>query len=110
MKPLGAGPPPGAPGLQPERTRLAWARTALGVLANGALLSVREIGAAGPTVALVPVTLAVLIALVTVVVGRHRAAILRRSPLPARVAPTVSVPVVGWSVVALALVTGIVLI
>ena len=109
MRPMRAGPSPDAPGLQPERTRLAWSRTALGMLANAALLSVREIGAAGPTVALVPVTMAMLIALVTVAVGRHRATVLRRSPLPARVAPVVSVPVVGWSVVALALVTGIVL-
>ncbi|GAA1223957.1 DUF202 domain-containing protein [Pseudonocardia alaniniphila] len=104
-----AGPSPDAPGLQPERTRLAWGRTALGMLANAALLSVREIGAAGLTVAVVPATFAVLIALVTVVLGRRRAALLRRSPFPARVAPVLAVPVVGWSVVALAVVTGVVL-
>ncbi|WP_433286844.1 DUF202 domain-containing protein [Pseudonocardia sp. CA-142604] len=110
MRPMHAGPSPDAPGLQPERTRLAWSRTALGMLANAALLSVREIGAAGLTAAVVPAALAVLIALVTVLVGRRRAALLRRSPFPARVAPALAVPVVGWSVVALVVVTGIVLI
>jgi uncharacterized membrane protein YidH (DUF202 family) len=109
MRPMHAGPSPDAPGLQPERTRLAWGRTALGMLGNAALLSLHEIGAAGLTVALVPATFAVLIALVTVVIGRHRAALLRRSPFPARVAPALAVPVVGSSVVALAVVSGIVL-
>jgi uncharacterized membrane protein YidH (DUF202 family) len=97
---------PGSGGLQAERTELAWSRTSLGVLANAALLAVREIGAAGPGAAVAPIALAVVIAAATMVVARQRANTLRGSPLPARLAATRAVPLIGWSVVALAVLSG----
>jgi uncharacterized membrane protein YidH (DUF202 family) len=101
--------PPGESGLQAERTRLAWSRTALGVLANGALLAVREVGAERPSTALIAAGLAAVVTLATIVVGRQRSLVLRRSPLPTRLAPTRAVPLIGWSVVALAIVSGVAL-
>ena len=102
----GAGPAPGPGGLQAERTRLAWCRTSLSVLANAALLAVREIVAAGPDAAAAPIAVALVIAVATIVVGRVRAKALRRSPLPAHLAPTRAVPLIGWSVAALAVLSG----
>jgi uncharacterized membrane protein YidH (DUF202 family) len=109
MTRAGGGAPPGESGLQAERTRLAWSRTALGVLANAALLSVREFGAARPTAALVPAVLATVVALLTILVGWKRSVALRRSPLPTLLAPARAVPLIGWSVVVLAVVSGIAL-
>ncbi len=94
-------------GLQAERTGLAWTRTSLGVAANAALLAVREIGHAALSVALVPATLALLIAIATAVYGRRRTARLRRSPLPVALAPRIAVPVLGTAVVALAVLSGL---
>jgi uncharacterized membrane protein YidH (DUF202 family) len=102
----GGGPSPGSPGLQAERTELAWSRTSLGVVANAALLAVREIAVGGPGAATAPIALAVVIAVATIVVGRVRTNALRRSPLPAHLAPTRAVPLIGWSVVALAVLSG----
>jgi uncharacterized membrane protein YidH (DUF202 family) len=105
----GGAAPPGESGLQAERTRLAWSRTALGVLANAALLAVREVGAARPSAAMIPAALAAVVALATILVGWQRSLALRRSPLPTRLAPTRAVPLIGWSVVALAIVSGVAL-
>lgn len=100
--------PPGT-GLQAERTGLAWSRTSLAVGANAVLLSARELsqGAWGPT--LVPAGLALALAVATAVYGRRRTARLRRGPLPSPLAPRLAVPLLGWSVVVLAVVSGVVL-
>jgi uncharacterized membrane protein YidH (DUF202 family) len=59
------------PGLQPERTALAWRRTALSLLVNGALLLRPAVEARSP--ALGTAALLVLLAAATlVVVGEHR--------------------------------------
>ena len=102
-----AGPP--TPGLQAERTGLAWSRTSLGVAANAALLAVRELGSGTHPLGIVPAALAVVIAIATAVYGRRRTAALRRVPLPAPLAPRVAVPLLGWSVAALAVLSGAVL-
>lgn len=105
-RPHGGDRPPGPDGLQPERTALAWSRTALGVLANAVLLSLREVGAVGPALAIVPAALAGALALATVLFGRHREAVLRRTPLPSPLAATRAVVLMSCSVATLALVAG----
>lgn len=102
----GRGAAAGSHGLQAERTGLAWTRTGLGMLANAALLSLREVTRLGPTPAIVPAALAVLLALATILAAWHRTAVLRGSPLPTHLAPTRMVVLTGCSVVALALVAG----
>lgn len=101
---------PSDAGLQAERTGLSWSRTALGVAANAALLAVREIGHARLSVALVAAVLAMLIAVATAVYGRRRTRALRHAPLPRPLAPSVAVPMLGWSVAVLGLVSGIALV
>lgn len=65
------------PGLAAQRTMLAWERTALGVLASGALLLSRDASGTRPMV-LVPVGAALLLALGVALAGlRRRRAISR---------------------------------
>lgn len=59
------------PGLQPERTALAWRRTALAIFVNGALLVRAAVEAQSPLLAVVSV-LILASALATAAVGSHR--------------------------------------
>jgi uncharacterized membrane protein YidH (DUF202 family) len=69
--------PNDAGGLAAQRTVLAWERTALGILVNGALLVLRDAGSADP-VALAGACWAAALALVTVALGiRRRDVVLR---------------------------------
>ncbi|MDL5157705.1 DUF202 domain-containing protein [Actinomycetospora termitidis] len=101
---------PSDAGLQAERTGLAWSRTSLGAAGNGALLAIREIEHAQLTLALIPAALAVVIAVATAVYGRRRTRALRHAPLPVPLAPSRAVPLLGWSVAVLAVLSGIALI
>lgn len=96
-------------GLQPERTALAWSRTSLGVLGNGALLLVRDLDHYTGALRLVPAGLAVLIAVVTYLVGVRRQRVLRTRPLPCPLAPRRQVRLIGGSVVVLVVVTALAL-
>jgi uncharacterized membrane protein YidH (DUF202 family) len=100
---------PSDAGLQAERTGLAWSRTSLAVGANAALLAVRELSHVGPSLGLVPAVMALLVALATAGYGVHRTRELRRAPLPRPLAATRAVPVLGVSVVVLAVVSAAVL-
>lgn len=69
-------------GLQPERTALAWSRTSLGFLANGALLLLREAAHESSVLRLLPAALAVSLAVALQFVARSRRRELDRRPLP----------------------------
>lgn len=92
-----------APGLQRERTSLAWSRTSLSLVANGGLLLIRNPlgGLTGPLLAGV----ALLLALATALVARRRVHVLIRAP--GHVSAEREVLGLGFAVGALSLAVGI---
>jgi uncharacterized membrane protein YidH (DUF202 family) len=92
-------------GLQAERTTLAWTRTSLAVLANGALLLIRDLHSFAGAIGLVATGLAALLALTAYLIGVGRQRILARRPLPDRISPRREVYLVGTSVVVLILIS-----
>jgi len=86
------------PGLQAERTELAWERTAIGALATAALLALRVPAASRPVVLLAPAA-ALLLALALTAIGRGRRRRLTSCERPT--AAPVAVLVAGLSTVAL---------
>jgi uncharacterized membrane protein YidH (DUF202 family) len=96
---------PRDPGLQPERTRLAWTRTSFAFLANGALLMIRHLhGPVGPA-ELTPAVLAGAVALVTYVIAWQRQRTLQQHPMPTRITPRRPVYIIGIAVMVLVVVT-----
>ncbi|CAN5799476.1 DUF202 domain-containing protein [soil metagenome] len=75
------------PGLQAQRTSLAWTRTSFAVLANGALLMVRDIHHHEAGFGLVAGVVAVLVAAVTFLIGLRRQRRLATDPLPQSITP-----------------------
>jgi uncharacterized membrane protein YidH (DUF202 family) len=97
------------PGLQPERTALAWARTSFAVLANGILLMLKNFhGPAGP-LRLVAAGLAVAFAISVYLIGVRRQTTLGRRPLPRHITPRREVYVVGTAVLVLIAVSALAL-
>jgi len=85
------------PGLQAERTSLAWERTAVALFANGALLLLRHAGHQGPA-ALVAAGVALLASAAVAVLGLRRARRIRRADEVATPARR-SVALVGGAVI-----------
>jgi hypothetical protein len=96
-------------GRAPERTALAWTRTLLAVLANGALLMVRSFHGYNGSIRLFAVGLAVTLALFTCLIGKQRRRTLAHHPLPQRITPRREVYLVGFSVLVLILVAAVAL-
>ncbi len=89
------------PGLQAERTLLSWDRTALGLLANGALLLLRDVQPLGAA-RLVPAGAALLLAVLCALAGRRRAKRIG-APTVMVAAPTLEVVGLGATVTVLGL-------
>lgn len=96
-------------GLQAERTALAWTRTSFGVLANGALLTLRAFHDCNGTFRLLAVGLAAAIALSTHLIGRRRQRVLGRQPLPQGITPRRAVHLLGISTLFLILASALAL-
>jgi uncharacterized membrane protein YidH (DUF202 family) len=86
-----------APGLQAERTLLSWERTALGLLANGALLMLRGAGLTGPPI-LLPAGVALVLSVIATVIGLHRHRVIGPGAAGAVAAPSIEVSVLGAGV------------
>ncbi|CAN5858390.1 hypothetical protein BH10ACT9_BH10ACT9_49360 [soil metagenome] len=93
------------PGLQAQRTSLAWTRTSFAVLANGALLMVRDIAHHRAGFGLLAAAVAVLVAVLIYLIGMRRQRILAIHPLPQQITPRTEVLVVTAGVLVLIVVS-----
>lgn len=92
-------------GLQAQRTSLAWTRTSLAVLANGAVLMLHDIADHRAGFGLAAAGIAALVAALTYLIGRRRQRLLARDPLPVALTPRVEVVAVTVAVVSLIVVS-----
>ncbi|MFV0495517.1 DUF202 domain-containing protein [Mycobacterium sp.] len=84
------------PGLQAERTTLAWTRTSFAFLVNGAVLAIKDVhGGTLRLTTVVPASLACGVALCTYLIALRRQRTLGMQPLPARITPRREVHIVG---------------
>jgi uncharacterized membrane protein YidH (DUF202 family) len=93
------------PGLQAQRTSLAWTRTSFAVLANGALLMVHDISHHRAGFGLVAAGIAIAVAFLTYLIGLRRQRTLARNPLPQRITARTEVQLVTVAVVILIVVS-----
>jgi uncharacterized membrane protein YidH (DUF202 family) len=96
-------------GLQAERTALAWTRTSFAVLANGALLTLKDFHSYSGPLRFLGAGLAVTFALSTYLISTRRQRTLGSRPLPNRITPRREVHLIGVSVLALTLVSALAL-
>lgn len=96
-------------GLQAERTALAWTRTAFAVLANGAILTLRDFHSYSGPLRFLGAGLAVTFALSTYLISTRRQRTLGSRPVPNRITPRREVYLVGVSVLTLTLVSALAL-
>jgi uncharacterized membrane protein YidH (DUF202 family) len=86
---------PSASTLSAERTTLAWTRTSFAFLANGVLLTIKEVHGANGLTPLIPAVLALAAALCTYLIAFKRQQTLQQRPLPARITARRQVFIVG---------------
>jgi len=96
---------PPDPGLQAQRTSLAWTRTSFAVLANGAILMLHDIPHHRAGFGLAAGGIAMAVALLTYRIGVRRQRVLARHPLPQRLTPHTEVMVVTMAVLTLIVVS-----
>ena len=96
-------------GSQPERTTLAWTRTSLAVLANGAILLLQRTHSDARPLHFVAAGVAALLALAVYLIGVRRQRILARRPLPDRISPRREVYLTGGAIIALILISALAL-
>jgi uncharacterized membrane protein YidH (DUF202 family) len=89
------------PESQAERTRLAWTRTSLVVLANGALLLLADAHRDASALRFVAVAFAALLALSTYLIAARRQRMLAKHPLPKHISPRREVYLVGAATIVL---------
>jgi uncharacterized membrane protein YidH (DUF202 family) len=95
-------------GLQAERTALAWTRTSFAFLANGALLTLKDLHGSDGLAGLIPAGLAAAVALCTYLIAVQRQRRLVHRPLPTPITPRRAVYLVGTAVLLLIVVTAVV--
>lgn len=98
---------PLVPGLQPERTTLAWTRTSFALLANGAMLTIKNLHSADGLRGLIPALLAATAASCTYLIALQRQRTLEQHPIPARITPRRQVYLIGIATMVLIVVTAV---
>ena len=86
---------------------LAWTRTSFAFLANGALLTIKNLHGAVGLPRLIPALLAAAAAACTVMIALHRQRMLEQRPIPERITPRRQVYIVGTAVLVLIAVTAV---
>jgi uncharacterized membrane protein YidH (DUF202 family) len=90
---------------QAERTTMAWTRTSFAFLANGALLTIKNLHTGDGLARLIPALLAAGAATFTYFIALQRQRTLEQRPLPARINPRRQVYAIGVVTMVLIVVT-----